>query len=80
MFAGIYGQCIRTGVGLAQSILECMRRNIRPCWDAANLASKTLALKLGYEYSGEYLTIQMQKTACQDLKSGRRSDYLFTIP
>jgi hypothetical protein len=47
----------------AAIILECMRRSIRPCWDAANLASKMMALKLGYEYSGEYLTISMQKTA-----------------
>jgi GNAT superfamily N-acetyltransferase len=46
----------------AAMILECVRRGIRPCWDAANLASKKMALKLGYEYRGEYLTIQMRKS------------------
>jgi GNAT superfamily N-acetyltransferase len=40
-------------------IMECARRGIRPCWDAANLISKTMALKLGYEYKGEYTTIHM---------------------
>ncbi len=40
-------------------ILECMDRGIRPCWDAANEASLHMALKLGYEYKGEYITVQM---------------------
>ena len=43
----------------AALIQECMRRKIRPCWDAANLISKKMALKLGYEYKGEYTTIHM---------------------
>ena len=40
---------------------ECMDRKIRPCWDAANLISKHMALKLGYEYKGEYSTVQMHR-------------------
>lgn len=42
-------------------ILECMKRGIRPCWDAANEASLHMALKLGYEYKGEYTTVQMNR-------------------
>jgi len=44
----------------AALIQECSRRNLRPCWDAANLASKKMALRLGYEYKGEYTTIHMR--------------------
>lgn len=44
----------------AALIKECVKREIRPCWDAANLASKNMALKLGYEYKGMYTTIKMQ--------------------
>ena len=51
--------------GLAMScaaafILECQRRKIRPCWDAANQISKKMALALGYEYKGEYVTVHMK--------------------
>jgi GNAT superfamily N-acetyltransferase len=46
----------------AALIKECTRRNIRPCWDAATLISKKMALKLGYEYKGEYTTIHMKRT------------------
>lgn len=51
--------------GLAMScaaafILECQRRKIRPCWDAANRISKKMALALGYEYKGEYVTVHMK--------------------
>jgi hypothetical protein len=42
-------------------IQECKRREIRPCWDAANLTSKNIALKLGYEYRGDYVTIHMRR-------------------
>lgn len=54
------------GKGLAMAcsaalIRECVRRGIRLCWDAANLTSKHMALNLGYEYRGEYLTIQMSR-------------------
>lgn len=45
----------------AALVKECTRRGIRPCWDAANLISKKMALKLGYEYKGEYTTIHMKK-------------------
>jgi GNAT superfamily N-acetyltransferase len=54
----------RHGLALACAaamIQECVRRNIRPCWDAANLISKKMALKLGYEYRGEYNTIHISK-------------------
>lgn len=43
-------------------VLECQKRKIRPCWDAANKISKKMALALGYEYKGIYTTIHMQKT------------------
>ncbi len=43
----------------AALLLECMNRKIRPCWDAATLISKHMALKLGYEYKGEYSTVHM---------------------
>ena len=51
-------------LGLAQSctaalILECVRRGVRPCLDAANKISKKMALNFGYEYKGEYTTIHM---------------------
>jgi hypothetical protein len=45
----------------AALLLECMNRKIRPCWDAATLVSKHMALKLGYEYRGEYSTVHMHK-------------------
>ena len=45
----------------ARFILECQKRKIRPCWDAANLVSKHMALKLGYDYRGEYTTIVMKR-------------------
>ena len=41
-------------------LLECQDKKLRPCWDAANLESKHIALKLGYEYKGEYSTIKMK--------------------
>jgi len=45
----------------AALLLECMKRKIRPCWDAANLISKHMALQLGYEYKGEYSTVHMHR-------------------
>ncbi|MDY2920567.1 MAG: GNAT family N-acetyltransferase [Lentihominibacter sp.] len=36
-----------------------MSRGIRPCWDAANEISLHMALKLGYEYNGEYSTVHL---------------------
>lgn len=45
----------------AAVVLESCRRNMRPCWDAANLISKKMAIRLGYEYKGEYTTVFMCK-------------------
>lgn len=45
----------------ASFLLECNRRGVRPCWDAATLISRHIALKLGYEYRGEYSTVHMHK-------------------
>ena len=52
------------GLALAASaalILEGMRRGLRPCWDADNEASLHIALKLGYEYMGEYSTVRLYR-------------------
>jgi GNAT superfamily N-acetyltransferase len=43
----------------ATLILECQRRGMKACWDAANKISKKMAIALGYEYIGEYTTIIM---------------------
>jgi L-amino acid N-acyltransferase YncA len=54
----------RKGLALpcaAAVIKECVARDMRPCWDAANEASKHMALKLGYEYAGIYTTVQMRR-------------------
>jgi GNAT superfamily N-acetyltransferase len=47
----------RRGVATAISaalLLECVRRGLRPNWDAANLESCALAEKLGYTPAGTY--------------------------
>lgn len=52
------------GLALAASaslLLEGIKRNLRPCWDAENEASLHIALKLGYEYMGEYSTVRLYK-------------------
>ncbi len=46
----------------AALLLESQHRGLRACWDAANLISKHIALKLGYEYRGEYTTVIMSAT------------------
>lgn len=46
-----YATCVA-----ASFILECMSRGQTPYWDAANLSSLRLAQKLGYIFSGSYLT------------------------
>ena len=38
----------------ARLILECMKRDLYPSWDAQNKWSVTLAEKLGYHFSHEY--------------------------
>ena len=45
----------------AAVVWESAKRGVRPCWDAANLVSKKMALMLGYEYKGEYITIHMKR-------------------
>jgi GNAT superfamily N-acetyltransferase len=54
------------GLALACSaafIMECDRRGMRPCWDAANEASLHMAQKLGYEYRGLYMTVELNRPA-----------------
>ncbi len=56
------------GLALACSaafILECDRRGMRPCWDAANEASLHMAQKLGYEYRGLYMTVELNRPGNQ---------------
>lgn len=43
----------------AKLILECLKRNLYPGWDAHTKASITLAKKLGYRYSHTYETIEI---------------------
>lgn len=38
----------------AKLILECLKRNLYPSWDAQNKVSVALAEKLGYHFSHEY--------------------------
>lgn len=45
----------------AAFIMECDRRGMRPCWDAANEASLHMAQKLGYEYRGLYMTVELNR-------------------
>lgn len=44
--------------GGAALILECLKRNLYPSWDAHNKASVSLAEKLGYHYSHEYTAFE----------------------
>ncbi len=43
----------------AKLILECLNRGIYPSWDAHNLASVSLAEKLGYHLDYEYLAYEL---------------------
>lgn len=43
----------------AKLILECLKRNLYPSWDAQNEASVALAEKLGYHYSHAYTAIEV---------------------
>ncbi len=47
----------------ARFIIEAQARRVRPCWDAANLTSKHMALQLGYEYRGDYTTVVLTRPA-----------------
>ena len=52
----------RKGLALAcgaRLILECIDKNLRPGWDAANLASVALAEKLGYTLDHAYVTYRV---------------------
>lgn len=40
-------------------ILECLKENLYPSWDAQNMNSVHLAEKLGYEYSHEYVAYEV---------------------
>lgn len=43
----------------AKLILECLKRNLYPSWDAQNQISVALAEKLGYHYSHAYTAIEI---------------------
>ena len=46
----------------AKLILECLKRNLYPSWDAQNKGSVALAEKLGYHYSHTYTAIEIWNT------------------
>ena len=39
----------------ARFITECLEKNLEPHWDGANDSSKSLAMQLGYELTGDYI-------------------------
>ena len=43
----------------AKLILECLKRNLYPSWDAQNPWSASLAQKLGYHYDGAYTAYEI---------------------
>ena len=43
----------------AKLILECLKQNLYPSWDAHNKGSVALAEKLGYHYSHTYTAIEI---------------------
>lgn len=43
----------------AKLILECLKRNLYPSWDAQNKGSVALAEKLGYHYSHTYTFVEI---------------------
>lgn len=43
----------------AKLILECLKRNLYPSWDAQNVWSAALAKKLGYRFSHEYTAYEV---------------------
>lgn len=47
----------------SQLILECLKRNLYPSWDAQNKISLSLAEKLGYHYSHTYTAIEIREYA-----------------
>ena len=56
--------CRRQGLALvcgARLILECLKKNLYPSWDAQNKASVALAEKLGYHYCHTYPAIEIRR-------------------
>lgn len=47
----------------AKLILECLKRNLYPSWDAHDLRSVALAEKLGYHLDSPYVTYELWQTA-----------------
>ncbi len=45
----------------AALLLECLRRNLYPSWDAHNKESLALATKLGYQFDKEYIVYDFYK-------------------
>lgn len=55
--------CRRKGLAYvcgAKLILECLKRNLYPSWDAQNRGSLALAEKLGYHYSHTYTAVEIR--------------------
>lgn len=50
----------------AKLILECLKRNLYPSWDAHNKDSLALAEKLGYRYSHTYTAIEVWDPSTKD--------------
>ncbi|MBO5093834.1 MAG: GNAT family N-acetyltransferase [Lachnospiraceae bacterium] len=50
----------------AKLILECLKRNLYPSWDAHNKGSLALAEKLGYRYSHTYTAIEVWDPSTKD--------------
>ena len=47
-------------VACAKLILACLDEGLYPSWDAANMASRRLAEKLGYEFDREYVSYEAE--------------------
>lgn len=43
----------------AKMIMECLKRDLYPSWDAQNKGSVALAEKLGYHFSHEYVAYEV---------------------
>ena len=49
----------RATAACAALILECLKENLYPSWDAQNINSVRLAEKLGYEFAHEYVAYEV---------------------
>lgn len=54
----------------ARLILECLKRNLYPSWDAQNAWSAALAQKLGYRFSHEYTAYEAFCSRAEDGGTG----------